>query len=156
MLLHLYQMPLLIIDLQKGFASEMLAQRIEKEADLYPQVWQTQFVEGNPLYKRELRWEMTAAEKELWLPQFPTFTKTGYGLPPQVIIKLRMMKASRVQLAGADLDACILAAAFQLWDEGITPLVRPSLVEGKLSTQSWAIFARQFGMKSILEPITTS
>jgi hypothetical protein len=135
---------LLIIDLQTGFAPVALAKQIQAEILDYPLVLQTRFVHGNPLFKSRLGWDEDPGE--LWLPEIQTFDKQGYGLPASLIQTLHDREVKTVDLCGCELEACVLAAAFNLWDAKILPKLRKGLIKcNDLANPTWPLIAHQFG-----------
>lgn len=125
---------LLIIDLQEGFRpSPKMVSRILKRAKNYPVVVATQFVNGNALYQKVLRYR-ARTRQEMRLAQLPesakVFKKKGYGLPATLIAFLKKRQVTHVDVAGLETDACVLSAMFSLWDAGI----RPRLFEDLTST----------------------
>jgi nicotinamidase-related amidase len=138
---------LIIIDLQSGFTTKEFAKKIFEESKNYEIVVQTHFAWGNPLFEENLQWHEMPGE--VWLPQYPTTEKHGYGLPRQLLPDLKWKGVQVAHLCGAYLDACILAAAFNLWDAQITPKFLEDLIEVHPEHEPiWPLIERQFGKNS--------
>jgi hypothetical protein len=141
---------LIIIDLQRGFnPPRSLVEKIRRKSRQYKRVFQTRFIPTKgSLFKTKLNYH-GPENTQLCLPNVGEIhTKTGYGLPKSLLEKIK--GSGSANLCGMEIDACILAAAFQLWDLGVAPNTDPSLCGGKKNRQAAEkIMARQFG-----EPLT--
>ena len=118
---------LLIIDLQKGFnPTEKMVGGILKKARSYDTIIATKFVNGNPLFKRVLKYPDLTKEG-LKLEELPKgtkiFKKTGYGLSQPILNFLKRRGIKRVDVCGLETDACIVASMYNLWDAGIRPVL---------------------------------
>lgn len=83
--------------------------------------------------------------------------KSSYGLDPNDIELLKAKDVKEIYLCGTDVDACILAIAFQLFDSGIKPILVWDAVGSSSKTDFKEslkpLFQRNFGNDSIIEHI---
>ena len=120
---------LLVIDLQDAFRKakyfDSILQFIRLSRPHYDLVCGTLFCnqeDTDPGYREALGWDgCNGEEKELkktihYGPDI-LFTKHGYGMPDEMLEWLD--PKAEYDIVGCDLDACVLAACFQLWDRGI-------------------------------------
>ena len=113
---------LLVVDLQKQFKNEnydKCLKYIEEHREDYDKVIATMFVNDpqiNRNYIKKIKYkecrEATPEELE-FRPDF-TIVKYGYGLPPGIF-----GKKDHIVVIGCEIDACLLAVCFSLWDDGI-------------------------------------
>ncbi|MDP9196035.1 MAG: cysteine hydrolase [Pseudomonadota bacterium] len=154
---------LLVIDLQKGFVDrgmEELPRRIEVLFDRYEHLYATRFINTRPLYEQRLGFRRVRQSPETDLafappPHMQVFSKSGYGLHGTGVIEaLQTQGITQVHLCGCDTDACVLAAAYGLWDAGIAPFVLEHATmtsAGESSKQAaLTLFRRQFGKDCII------
>ena len=124
---------LLIVDMQKGFINDNNAFLCEKIENLikngkFSQIYATKFVNSEKSqYVKFLNWHkmMTQAEQDfaINLPKdCKIFEKTSYALSARDLQKLKK-SGGGICLCGTDYDACVLAIAFQLFDNGIKPYI---------------------------------
>lgn len=160
---------LLIIDMQAGFITSektmnclhninLYLTKVQKR-NVYDLVIATKFVNGkNGLYKEMLNWELANKEEESLLlnnlENVHVFEKNSYGLSQEIIHFLKTNNISEVHLCGLDLDACVLAAAFNLFDNHIKPtflinLCESSCKDGSVKLSTIKIMKRQFGKECI-------
>ncbi len=122
---------LLIIDVQKQFKdSEGLYEKclsfITENINNYDMVYATIFSqtvngETNSNYHKKLKWDgcisCTEADLEVILPKnINIILKNGYGIKN---IDQFFKKDDEVDIVGCDIDACVMAVCFQLWDMDI-------------------------------------
>ncbi len=74
------------------------------------------------------------------------FSKTGYGLKPSQIAKLRALGIKKATVCGVDTDACVLGVLFSLFDGGIDCTVKRQLCwsSNGLHQEAMKIIAKQF------------
>lgn len=164
---------LLIIDVQKGFINEnnrQMLKSIENIVGQFDTIIATQFVNNeNSQYVKLLNWNaMLEPEETDFAFKLPKETqiikKTSYGLPDDVFDKQGLMvgkdivvpKGSEIYLCGTDYDACVLAVAYQLFDNGFAPKIISSCI-GSSSRNPIdkkvieKIMSRNFGRQSIIK-----
>ena len=151
---------LLVVDLQRGFGpSAELVDKINNElCSQYQTVAATLFT--NPptgLFRSELKYHlMTQGEPEtkslLKCDSALTLHKTGYGLNAELIAILKKTGVTTWHLCGIESDACVLACAFSLWDNGLAPVMLSSFCQAgtdKAHKEAAAVFKRQFGKHNL-------
>lgn len=85
------------------------------------------------------------------------FEKSTYGLNQEQIEMLKNKdKYKKIYLCGTDLDACVLAIAYQLFDNGIKPLIildccGSSSSNKEIVKNTQDIFIRNFGKDCIVK-----
>ena len=118
---------LLIVDLQQAFdVPSGLVEGIRRYARRFDRRIFTRFV--NPrdsLFRRMLNQRCcppASADTELLIEPGPddlVITKSGYGLPPSALRKIRRLRAKEIVVCGIDTDACVLGVMFSLFDAKI-------------------------------------
>ena len=78
------------------------------------------------------------------------FNKNGYGLNQKQIDLIKEKGIKEIEICGTDIDACVLAIAFNLFDNGIKPIILSNLCDTSsknksLKNYSLEIIKRQFG-----------
>lgn len=126
--------PLLIIDVQKGFITDSTSHIpaiVEALAAQYEKVFATRFI--NPqgsAYRRLIHWERFAPGSEdtqlAFIP--PTgaalIEKSSYScVDAGFRARLEMMDATEVHLCGIATDNCVLKCAVDLFEAGYRPVV---------------------------------
>lgn len=123
---------LLIVDMQKGFINkhdQFLIKNIENllNSHKFDNVFATKFINRkNSIYDKFLNWNKmrTKSEQEfaISLPKTAkVFEKTSYALNEKDLQFLKQKCGGGILICGMDYDACVLAIAFQLFDNGIKP-----------------------------------
>lgn len=142
---------LLIVDLQQGFnPSNKLLTGIKAIIPSYNVIFQTQFLPGNPLFNQRLNWDPKTINSRLCLTIKGEILlpKTGYALCQEGILTItqKTKPLQEIHIVGLEIDACVLAAAFQLWDSQRTPIILYKLCGGDKNRQpAIKIANRQFG-----------
>ena len=83
------------------------------------------------------------------------FPKVSYGVAPQQLNYLKEKDFDEVVLCGTDVDACVLAIAYNLFDYGIRPYFKWDCLASKgsdktLKNKAKSIIKRNFGEDSII------
>jgi nicotinamidase-related amidase len=126
--------PLLIIDVQKGFITEStdhIPAIVEALAAQYATVFATRFI--NPrgsAYRRLIHWErFTPGSEDTQLAFIPpagtaVIEKFSYScIDAGFRARLEMMDATEVHLCGIATDNCVLKCAVDLFEAGYRPVV---------------------------------
>ena len=155
---------LLVVDVQHGFSpAAALVAGINALAPRYAMTAATRFTNAHDsLYRRVLGWNGCSAGSDTHLavdfrPGI-VIDKWGYGLPRHAVDRLALGRLAtdgikEWHLCGLETDACVLAVAFSLWDAGLRPFLLADLCASAsqdLHDAAVALFARQFGAKSVL------
>lgn len=155
---------LLVVDMQKGFINENNSFLIDKinnllKTEKYDNVFYTKFYNHkNSFYFNYLNWNLMINKEERQmtvdvLPDSTIFVKNGYGLKNSQIKKLKDLKITSMDICGTDIDACVLAIMFQLFDNNILPVVLKDYVASSTSKilehSALNIIANQFGSSCI-------
>lgn len=157
---------LMVVDMQNGQMSKNNQHLIDKINKLikknnYDKVIYTRFYnhEESPFvtflnYKEMLSVEETEICVDMgddsWI-----FPKVSYGLAPQQLNYLKEKGVDEVVLCGTDVDACVLAIGYNLFDNGIRPYFKWDCIASKnkdksAKTRVKAIILRNFGEDSII------
>ena len=151
---------LLIVDMQKGFINknnEFLVSRINNllKTEKYDNVLYTKFCNNKKsLYASLLNWTgmIKSSERDFAvniLPNSLIFVKQGYGLKNSQIKKIKKLNITSIDICGTDVDACVLAIMFQLFDNNIKPVVLKDYVASStsqtLEDSAFKIIINQFG-----------
>lgn len=83
------------------------------------------------------------------------FPKVSYGLAPQQLNYLKEKNFDEVVLCGTDVDACVLAIAYNLFDYGIRPYFKWNCLASKgedktIKNKIKSIIKKNFGEDSII------
>jgi len=157
---------ILVIDVQNGFmkaSNAYLVRNINRLLAKHPfgAVFCTQFVNTNStLFAQSLNWHAMQAPPAtniaITIPSNAVvFQKSSYGLTAQHLEQLLNLNVSQIYLCGTDIDACVLAIAFQLFDAGIQPMFiidccDTSSTSLTLKESATSILKRSFGAQSII------
>ena len=81
--------------------------------------------------------------------------KDGYGVSNDVIEMFHSMGIAEMEVCGTDTDACCLAVAFNLFDNGIRPIVLSDLCassskDTSAHTNALELMKRQFGKDNVV------
>jgi nicotinamidase-related amidase len=157
---------LIVIDMQKGFLRRQpdLERTVRNLTALYPDestYWLVYRNHGESSFVRHLGWGEMMSSPDIDLADTliadpaRTYRHESYSLPKALLERLKGCDV--VALAGTDTDACVQAAAFDLWDAGIQPLIVEPCCgsSGGMSFHKAAIdlIRRQFGMQAIVDTI---
>ena len=156
---------IIVVDMQKGFMKDTNYHLIDKinryikEHD-FDNIFFTKCVNDNESpYKKILMWNgMTQAEEQEIIVNVPQnakiITKNCYGISIENIKQFKDLGINEIEICGTDTDACCLAIAFNLFDNGIKPIVLSHLCASssrndKIHTNALEIMKRQFGYENI-------
>lgn len=147
---------LVLVDLQKAFpVPPKLVKKIGRYAKRFHCRIFTRF--ENPagsLFRRALKQKCCAPgseDTELFIVPTPgdlSLVKSGYGIAPADVRKLRARGIRRVTVCGIDTDACVLGVMFSLFDAGIECRLKKDLCwsssGARLHRAGLAIIEQQF------------
>lgn len=145
---------IVIVDVQPEFCDTSKADEIYHALNGAPEldIWATVFKNPDPsLYRTRLDWhgagDVSGPHASVVKLNPRVYIKQTYSMPEEMLQDFSDYHS--VALCGVDIDACILAMAFQLWDQGICPIVLRDLswTSAKSNMREYAlqIIARQFG-----------
>lgn len=156
---------LIVVDMQKGFINEHnkhLVDKINKylSANEFENIFLTQCVNNNQSpYIKILNWNgMLSAEEQMFAINIPkqakVITKNCYGVSQKDIEMFKNLEIGEMEICGTDIDACVLAIGFNLFDNNIKPifikdLCATSSSNENLTSYAYSIIERQFGIDSI-------
>ena len=157
---------ILIIDMQKGFINKNNSFLIEKINDYlalnnFENIFYTKYINTpqSPFVKI-LNWNgmLTVEDQKIVVNQLPNsmcFVKTGYGLTTEMISKIKEKNITEIEICGTDTDACVLAIAYNLFDNNIKPIIIKDLCSSSSTNKlihknSLEIMKRSFGEKNII------
>lgn len=159
---------LIVVDMQKGFINENNEFLVEKINSLLKEkrfncVYYTRFRNHSECpFKTILNYEgmMEKEAQEIVVSRKSNscvLHKSSYGLDINDIELLKAKDVKEIYLCGTDVDACVLAIAFQLFDSGIKPIILWDFVGSsskKVEKENLKpLFQRNFGNDSIIEHI---
>lgn len=156
---------IIIVDMQKGFINDNNRHIIEKinsylKNNTFDNIIYTKYVnyEGSPFVKI-LDWHaMKVPEEQEFCVDFingaTIIPKVGYGVKQEDILKLKKLNIDEIEVCGTDTDACVLAVAFQLFDNGIKPIILKDLCASSSSNiemhnMAIKVMERQFGKDNV-------
>ena len=156
---------IMIIDMQKGFVNNNNYHIVEKifnyiESEKFDNIFCTRCINNpNSPFVKFLNYEAMCTEDEQRLvidikKEKTVITKTGYGIGNKAIEELKEKNITEIELCGTDTDACVLAIAFELFDNGIKPIILQNLCASSSSNMEMhnmaiRIIERQFGKNNI-------
>jgi nicotinamidase-related amidase len=114
---------LLIVDAQPSFAGEQIAKKITEYVNThkeeYNEIYSTVFQnKEDSMFVKLLDWKGCMDEEYPFVKGDIMLSKSTYGLSAKQIETLKATN-STIDVIGGDLDACVLAIAFQLFDNEI-------------------------------------
>ena len=122
---------LLVIDAQSEFANKtqmnLISAYIRYNSSEYARIFRTIFRnEENSSFFSVLNWDKcTNPKTDNSIYSHETILKGTYGIPNRLIEKLKHYDS--VDIIGCDIEACVLATCFQLFDAGIKFTVKTDL-----------------------------
>lgn len=157
---------LMIVDMQKGLIDEDNKDIIDKinshlKDEKYDNVIYTRFYnhEESPfaLWKE---WKEMSTEGEIefavdMVENSFIFPKCSYGLQPEQVRYLKGLDIEEIVLCGYDIEGCILAIAFNLFDNGIRPRFKLDLCvcsnkDREIKQRTEALLLKNFGKDCII------
>ena len=160
---------LMIVDMQKGLMKESNSHLIPKinaylKEKHFEKVIYTKFYNHlDSQYVYLLNWKKMISEDEIEIcvdqvDDSIVFPKCSYGISYEQIRWLKEQHINEVVLCGTDIDACVLAIAYNLFDNGIKPyfkwdLLASANMRSKVDPKEIVkpMIIRNFGEDSILD-----
>lgn len=156
---------IIIVDMQKGFINQNNQFLIEKinsylHLNCFENIFYTKYINqsGSP-FLEILKWNGMLKNEDQQivvdiLSNSTIFTKSGYGLTPDMIKCLKDKNITEIELCGTDTDACVMAISYNLFDNNIKPIILSSLCgssssNNKIHNNSIEIMKRSFGTDNI-------
>ena len=156
---------IIIVDMQKGFINDNNKYLVDKintylESNKFDNIFITQCINNNESpYKKVLNWKgMTNIDEQKLIINIPKqakiLTKNCYGISQNDIDLFRSLNINEIEICGTDIDACILAIGFNLFDNNIKPIFIKDLCGTSSKNENmikyaFSIIERQFGKDSI-------
>jgi nicotinamidase-related amidase len=134
---------LLVVDVQEAFRpAPALVAEIADVVGRYPSAGTVELYDEKIVpFRRQLGWQGVAQDRCL-VHVDRVFYKYGYLPPDELIAHIHAFAPERVLLAGVQTDTCVLAAAFRLFDEGLTPTLVLPLCQGSSADPDSRIAAK--------------
>lgn len=156
---------IIIIDMQKGFIKESNKHLIEKinsylSKNKFDNIYLTKCINDNDSpYQKILKWNgMTNFDDQQLVINYPNnakiITKNCYGISYKDIKMFKKLGITEIEICGTDTDACVYAIAFNLFDNGIKPIILSDLCASSSRNQNIhnnaiELLKRQFGNENI-------
>ena len=156
---------IIIVDMQKGFINDNNKYLVDKintylESNKFDNIFITQCINNNESpYKKILNWNgMTNIDEQKLIINIPKqakiLTKNCYGISQNDIDLFRSLNINEIEICGTDIDACVLAIGFNLFDNNIKPIFIKDLCGTSSKNENmikyaFSIIERQFGRDSI-------
>lgn len=157
---------IIVVDMQVGFIKENNKHLVEKinnylKTNKFDNVIYTKYInsQSSPFVKI-LGWEglTESSEQELCVTMLENsviFEKEGYGLSGEQMSKLKELNITEIEVCGTDSDACVMMIAYQLFDNGIKPIILKELCassssNGRVNEAAFLIMERSFGKNNIV------
>ncbi len=156
---------ILIVDMQTGFLKQTDSCLIENINNYllenkFNNVFYTKCTNTSKSpFTKLLKWNGLQDENEkeiavLILKNGLILEKDQYALNQKHIKLFKKLKINEIEICGTDSDACVLAIAFQLFDNNIRPVILENLIttsskNPKALSTSLEIMRRNFGKDSI-------
>lgn len=157
---------IIIIDMQAGFINknnQFLIERINNYlcSNNFDNIFYTKCINqsGSPFFEI-LKWNgMFKIEDQQIVVEIKEnstiLTKNGYGFTPDMIRCLKEKNITEIELCGTDTDACVMAIAYNLFDNNIKPIILSSLCGSSshnknINNYSVEIMKRSFGKTNII------
>ncbi len=156
---------IIIVDMQEGFINDNNKHLVDKintylASNKFNNIFFTRCINNNESpYIKILNWNgMTKIDEQKFIVNIPRkakiLTKNCYGISQNDIDLFRSLNINEIEICGTDIDACILAIGFNLFDNNIKPvfikdLCGTSSKNENMIKYAFAIIERQFGKDSI-------
>lgn len=156
---------IIIVDMQKGFINDNNKYLVDKintylESNKFDNIFITQCINNNESpYKKILNWNgMTNIDEQKLIINIPKqakiLTKNCYGISQNDIDLFRSLNINEIEICGTDIDTCVLAIGFNLFDNNIKPIFIKDLCGTSSKNENmikyaFSIIERQFERDSI-------
>lgn len=159
---------IIIVDMQDGFINDnnrYLVDRIDNyvKQNKFDYVIYTKYKNSeNSPFVEILNYTslMSEAEQRFVIEQNPDckekliFEKMGYGLTQKMIDDIKLLRIKEIEVCGTDADACVMAIAYNLFDNGIKPIILKDLIGSSsrnkdITEYSITIMERSFGKENV-------
>ena len=157
---------LIVVDMQQGFIRDTNKHLVEKinnyiKENSFDNIFFTVCVNNNDSpFTNILHWYGgTTDQEQQIIVNVPVgakiIIKDGYGVSNDVVEMFHSMGITEMEVCGTDTDACCLAVAFNLFDNGIRPIVLSDLCassskETTAHTNAIELMKRQFGKDNVV------
>lgn len=151
--------------MQKGFINDNNKHLIEKintylASNKFDNIFITKCINNNESpYIKILNWNgMTNIDEQKFAINIPKqakiLTKDCYGISQKSMDMFKSLNINEIEICGTDIDACVLAIEFNLFDNNIKPIFIKDLCgtsskNENMTNYAFAIIERQFGKNSI-------
>ena len=156
---------IIIIDMQNGFMcdkNKFLIEKIENylKVNHFDNIFLTKCInDDSSPYTNILKWNgVKSLDEQQFAISIPKgakiLAKNGYGISFDNIQILKDMGINEIEICGTDIDACVLAIGFNLFDNNIKPifikdLCATSSKNSSITEYAYTIIKRQFGNDSL-------
>lgn len=156
---------IIIVDMQEGFINNNNKHLVDKintylASNKFDNIFFTQCINNyDSPYIKILNWNgMTNIDEQKLIINIPQkakiLTKNCYGISQKDIDLFRSLNINEIEICGTDIDACVLAIGFNLFDHNIKPIFIKDLCgtsskNDNLIKYAFSIIERQFGKDTI-------
>lgn len=156
---------IIVIDMQKGFINKNNTHIVDKinnylKTNAFDFIFYTAFINSlNSPFVKILNYKnMIDRDEQNFVvdivPNSTIFEKEGYGLTQEMITVLKDNNIQEIELCGTDTDACVMAIAYNLFDNNIRPIIKSELCatssfNNSIHTNSLEIMKRSFGKNNV-------
>lgn len=153
---------IIIVDMQKGFINDNNSHLIGKinaylNNNTFQNVIYTKCIyNSTSSFVKILNWHGMKDKDEQQivvdvLNNATILNKEGYGLTQDDLNLIKSKGITEIEVCGTDIDACVLAIAFNLFDNGIKPIIMQNLCASSSKDKTMyenalKIMTRQFGL----------
>ena len=151
--------------MQKGFINDNNKHLVDKintylASNKFDNIFFTQCINNNESpYIKILNWNgMTNIDEQKFAINIPrqakVLTKNCYGISQKDLNMFKSLNINEMEICGTDIDACVLAIGFNLFDNNIKPIFIKDLCgtsskNENMINYAFSIIERQFGKNSI-------
>ena len=156
---------IIVVDMQKAFmrkTNEHLIEKIDNylKSNKFDNIFFTKcFNDDSSPYTNILKWNGLKNPCDLDFviappPNTRVIEKNCYGISQDDIVAMKMLNISEIEICGTDVDACVLAISFCLFDNNIKPIILKNLCASSsrnpnIQNHTLEIMARQFGHENV-------
>lgn len=156
---------IIIVDMQEGFINDNNYHLVDKintylAFNKFDNIFFTQCINNNESpYIKILNWNgMTNIDEQKFAINIPrqakVLTKNCYGISQKDLNMFKSLNINEMEICGTDIDACVLAIGFNLFDNNIKPIFIKDLCgtsskNENMINYAFSIIERQFGKNSI-------